>query len=224
MLTYKCQCSQRGYFYFMVITEELRKEYFDALNNQEMSWNAQPMTEFRINHPLEYQYINSVYHKRCKLKKDIKCLFSVSENVYFGTLTFDNEEDKKKEITKRKNAFKFLNNIFGLWCCVEEHGEDNGRYHLHCIGVFRQGKTFNDWFAWSGREDIKKIKKNQCNKVASYLCDYMSKASPRLRRNKLFVQVSRLYQKRKSLNNRGWNYQDKELDCRIKLVIGYALD
>ena len=183
--------------------ELIKKEYFNALYNQQNGSN-QSMVAFRLEHPKEYAVINAMYHKRVKVKQDIEVMTEMSLNkVYFGALTFDNEQDSKSESTKRKQGWRHLNNVFSMVLMIEEHGEENGRYHIHFVGVFKDGKTMEDFHNWnSGFSFIEKIISKK--KVARYLCNYVVKQVPRLRRNKCLLECSKQWKKAQSLRNYGF--------------------
>ena len=179
----------------MNVSEQVRNEYFNALYNQQFG-NTESMKKFREQYPDIYKVINAMYHKRVKVRKDIECMRHYSNNkVYFGALTFQESKDQNKDISKRRECFRFLNSVFEMFLLVEEMGTDNGRYHVHYVGVFRSGKTFNDLFAWHSREDIQIVKSSRS--VARYLCNYIVKQVPRIRRNKTLVKVSKKYAKYK---------------------------
>lgn len=177
----------------MVLNEEVRKEYFNALYNQQNGY-SESMKVFKGKYPNEYAHINAIYHKRVKVKKDIETMRKLSNNnVYFGTLTFDESKDKKKIDSKRQETRRFLNKVFIMFLMVEELGAEEGRYHIHFCGVFKEGKRFNDFFKWHSRTDIQRVKSTRS--VARYLCDYMTKQVPRLRRNRTLVKCSKNYLK-----------------------------
>ena len=182
-----------GCFIFMEVSEEVRKEYFNALYNQQ-NGNNEPMKRFKASHFDVYKIINAMYHKRVKVLKDINVMREVSRNkVYFGSLTFNEIKDKNLLKSKRREVFNFLNTIFLCFLLVEEEGEHNQRYHVHYVGIFRDNKTFADLFAWHSREDIQRVK--SARSVARYLCNYIVKQVPRIRRNKTLIKVSEEYKK-----------------------------
>lgn len=178
----------------MLRLEEVKNEYFLAVINQQNGSN-ESMKVFREKYPNEYKIINAMYHKRVKLKQDIDIMIDMSCNeVYFGTLTFDSSQDSKSERTKRQQALRHLANFFLLYDFVEEYGEERGRYHIHFVGVFRHGKTIPDfkeqWHSF--------VKIDRCyskRKVARYICDYVVKQVPRIRRNKKLIECSKMYKK-----------------------------
>ena len=186
----------------MWVSEEVKKQYFDALINQQFG-SSESMKAFKRAYPDVYAMINSMYHKRVKVRKDIECMRHYSNNkVYFGSLTFEEGKDQNKITSKRQECFRFLNTIFEMFLLVEELGESNSRYHVHYVGVFREGKTFEDLFKWHSREDIQIVKSTRS--VAKYLCNYIVKQVPRIRRNKMLVKVSKRYAKAQYFNSIHW--------------------
>lgn len=193
----------------MAITEQIRSEYFNALYNQQFG-NNEPMKRFKGSFPNEYRLINNVYHARTKLLHDIGIMKRLSNNsIYWGTLTYNEDKDKNLIKSKRKEAEKHLNELFCLWVMVEEFGTDNGRYHIHFIGVFKFGKTFNDFFQWHSKKDIEKV--YNARKVARYLCDYMTKQMPRIRRNKNMIKYSKEYKTWQNMSKIGFQYADSKI-------------
>lgn len=177
----------------MEVSQELRTEYFNALYNQQ-NGNNEPMKRFRSAHYDLYKIINAMYHKRVKVLKDIQVMREVSCNkVYFGALTFNDLKDKNQEETKRKEVFRFLNTIFLCFLVVEEYGKESGRYHCHYVGIFKDNKSFDDLYKWHSREDCQRVK--SARSVARYLCNYIVKQVPRIRRNKNLIKVSKEMQK-----------------------------
>lgn len=204
----------------MVISEQIIKQYFNALVSQSND-SYMPMEMFKNEHPFEYKHITCIYHKRVKLRYDLNVMMALSNNkVYWGTLTYNDSKDKNKISSKRKEATRFLSNVFRLWLMVEEFGGDNGRYHIHFIGVFNEGKTFNDVFRWTSREDIQKVK--SITKVARYLCDYVTKNVPRIRRNKELIRCSNLMKKANYYE--GLGFQSIAAEYMNKLVEDYLVN
>lgn len=182
----------------MALLEEVKNEYFRAVINQQNGSN-ESMKVFREKYPNEYIIINAMYHKRVKLKHEIDVMIDMSNNsVFFGTLTFDSSQDSKSEKAKRHQALRHLADYFMLYVFVEEYGEDTGRYHIHFVGVFRHGKTIpdfkNDWHSFC---KIDKVYSKR--KVARYICDYVVKQIPRIRRNKKLIECSKMYQKARNI-------------------------
>lgn len=185
----------------MLDNNDVLNEYFSCLYNLQNN-NGEPMKRFRLEHPKEYDVINGAYHKRVKLMKIIDFMKTVGA-VYFGSLTFNDKEDAKSIPTKRKQAWRHLNAIFSVVAMVEELGFENGRYHIHFVGVFRDGKTFDDFFKWHSREDIQKVVSKQ--KTCRYLCDYISKEVPRIRQNGALIAGMKHYNKGKGWKENGFS-------------------
>lgn len=193
----------------MEVSQEIRQEYFTALYNQQ-NGNNEPMKRFRDAHYEVYKIINAMYHKRVKVLKDIEVMREVSRNkVYFGSLTFNEMKDNNQVKTKRKEVFTFLNTIFLCFLIVEENGEENERYHIHFVGIFKDGKSFEDLFKWHSREDIQRVK--SARSVARYLCNYIVKCVPRIRRNKVLIKISKDMKKARSWRDYGFDcFYDRE--------------
>ena len=187
----------------MEVSEEVRKAYFNALYNQQKGSN-ESMLLFKKEHADVYKIINAMYHKRVKVLRDIEAMREISNNkVYFGALTFNDLKDRNKITSKRKEVFNFLNTIFLCFLVVEESGLQNGRYHCHFVGVFKDNKHFADLYQWHSREDCQRVK--SARSVARYLCNYIVKEVPRLRRNKTLIKISEEMQK-----SRKWSLHFKE--------------
>lgn len=184
------------------ITQEIRNQYFNALYNQQ-NGNNEPMKRFKGEHHEIYKIINAMYHKRVKVLQEIKFMREASRNkVYFGALTFNEVKDKNQRTSKRREVFNFLNSIFLCFLVVEEEGELHGRYHCHFVGIFREDKHFEDLYKWHSREDCQRVKSPR--KVARYLCNYIVKQVPRIRRNKNLIELSNKFRKSRSWSNYGF--------------------
>ena len=167
-----------------MITKELLEEYYNALWDDTFNKTHWCIYSFKEKHPKEYSLLCAFHRKRTQLNKDVKIMLMYSPTIYFFTLTFKNEKDKNLITTKRKECFKFCNSIFALFVMVEEEGEENGRYHLHGLGVLRDGACMEDFYKWHSREDIKRLDENKISAKVKYLTNYLSKSVPRIRRNK----------------------------------------
>ena len=159
-----------------------------------------PMNIFKFMFPDVYHRIMSTLSKRSELKKNIEFMMVVSGGlVYFGDLTFDNEHISREEEDLRRKAIRYLNKYCKLWTMVEEHGEQNGRYHIHWIAVFKDKKTpkmlQEEWPCFAHYSRVKSV-----HGTAKYLCNYVSKQVPRIRRNKDLVQCMKLYKDVKHLD------------------------
>lgn len=185
-------------------TETLAREYFNALYNLQ-DGNKGPMDKFKSEHFELYQLVNANYHKRKKLRDNIKAMKSVSPNgcLCFGALTFDGEHDAQRIDVKRKQASRHLNKFMSAYLFVEEYGEEYGRYHIHFIGLLRDDVRYLDFCgSWHSRAQIEKV--ISIKRAVNYLTDYVVKQAPRIRRNKVLVDMFNHYQKSESWKRYGF--------------------
>ena len=166
--------------------QEIIALYVEAMRatNEE---DFEKLKVFKELFPVEYKRFSAVSRKRREVRKSIDAMQILGEEIYFGTLTFNNTKNLNKEEIKRKEAFEKLNGVFEYVLLVEEYGEDNGRYHVHFLGVFRKGMDFNSFVAcWPhSRQNLRLLKAGE--HIDKYLIKYMIKDLPRLRRNKRLV-------------------------------------
>lgn len=204
-------------------TETLAREYFSALYNLQ-DGNSGPMDRFKSEHFELYKVVNANYHKRKKLRENIKAMKSVSPNgsLCFGALTFDAEHDGYDAKTKRQQVGRHLNKYLSAYLFVEEYGEDNGRYHIHFIGLLRNSVTYLDFCnAWHSRAQIEKV--ISIKRAVNYLTDYVVKQAPRIRRNKVLVDMFNHYQKSESWKRYGFEKslaKDELESAIISLAMG----
>lgn len=151
------------------------------------------MRAFKKLFPNEYKRFSAVARKRCEIRKSVDAMGVLGRDVYFGTLTYNNAKNRNKEEIKRKEAFEKLNSVFEYVLLVEEYGEDTNRYHIHFLGVFRANKDFDSFKAvWShSRQNLRLLDSN--SKIDKYLCKYLTKDLPRLRRNKRLCGLVKRY-------------------------------
>lgn len=200
-------------------SEELKREYFNAVYNQQSGSN-EPMKIFKENHPELFAMVNAMYHRRKTIRENVYCMRKITNSdLVFGDLTYDNEHDKESAATKRKQATRYLNKCFDVYLFVEELGSEHERYHIHFIGVLKSGieyKTFLD--GWHSICHIQKVisVKNSIN----YLTDYVVKQVPRIRRNKKLVDAFKHYQKSLMWSRYGFkeSFAKDEIDNAINLV------
>ena len=179
------------------VTPDIVKKYYDAMRCANEYFDD-PMKEFIKEYPLAYKRLNSVHCKRVKINSNIEALRTLGLPLQFGTLTYDESKDHNKIESKRKEAFAYLNSIFKYVLLIEEYGENKGRYHVHFVGVYRENKTFEDFInGWHSRQNIETLHDDK--KVGAYLCKYLAKQTPRLRRNKALVSLERAFHKHKRL-------------------------
>lgn len=173
---------------------DILSEYYHAVSEACNFNDFAYLKDFKEKYPKQYKFYVCVHNKRSKVSKCISAMRLTNRDVYFGTLTFNETKNKNKRSSKRKEAFVKLNSVFKYVLLVEELGEEKGRYHIHFVGVFRDGKEFNDFVkVWHSRQNIEKI--NNINKVSNYLVKYVMKELPRIRRNKALIGLEREYRK-----------------------------
>lgn len=174
-----------------------------------------PMQLFKQKYPEQYKRFNAVHRRRATIHESISAMKIISDKIYFGTLTFNNAKNSNKLVCKRKEAFKRLNTEFEYVLLVEEYGEDNGRYHIHFLGLFKKDHDFDSFVrSWShSRQNLRLLNDNE--NVAQYLCKYLCKDLPRIRRNKALVSLARSYHAAKSLQRFFPNVE--EFSPRIKV-------
>lgn len=200
-------------------TEELKREYFNALYNLQ-DGNNTPMSIFKNAHKELYDLVNKNYHKRKILRENIYAMRMIDkDNIVFGALTFDEEHDKQSEETKRKQARRHLDKYMRCYLYVEELGEDKERYHIHFIGIMKPNKTYMDFNNnWHSRRQIEKV--IDYKRTINYLTNYVSKQAPRIRRSKELIRVFNHYKKSKSWRNYGFETfaKEEEQNAVIELV------
>lgn len=169
------------------------------------------MVNFKNTYPVEYKQLTSIYNARSKLYKCIK-LLNYCDDVYFGTITFNELKDKNSISSKRKETFKFLNTIYRCFVLIEEFGELNGRYHIHYIATKDINYSFQKFLSWHSYHQLTKVYNYN---VDMYLSNYVSKGAPRIRKNKNMIKLCNYYKHLKRLP-----YKE---DYRINMLIGYYL-
>lgn len=204
----------------LVITRDIIKEYYECVRCCAEHYFDVPMKEFKNAHPKEFARLSAIHHKRVALNKNVNALKELNEKIYFGTLTFKETKDHNKTETKRKEAFKFLNSLFEFVVLVEEEGSENGRYHIHFLGNFREGKSFNDFRkVWHSRQNLRELRQNE--NISQYLCKYMSKQVPRIRRNKKMIQLERSITKRSKLKRTFPTLYEQRVKSDIFLITAF---
>jgi len=194
----------------------LRDLYFRAIEDIVWYDDENTLLDLKERYPDEIAHFQRVGRMRKKVRLQIEALRSLNMDLYFGTLTFNSEKDANLETTKRREAFLRLNEVFLYFFLVEEYGEDNGRYHIHFVGVFRNGFGFDDFIkCWHSRQNLEKIEDTE--RVCKYMCKYVSKALPRLRRNKALVDYERAHTKVLKVRKM-WCYSGKNNRFERELV------
>lgn len=203
-------------------TEELAREYFHALYNLQDGYDI-PMKKFKAEHFELYQRVNQNYHKRKAIRENVYAMKQCSDGgLCFGTLTFSEEHNDQDVATKRKQASRHLNKYLSAYLFVEEYGEDNGRYHLHFIGLLKPGVEYLQFCSsWHSRAQIEKVV--SVKRAVNYLTDYVSKQAPRIRRNSILVAMFRHYQKSEMWKRYGFENsfaKEEEKQAVISLAMG----
>ncbi len=174
-----------------LIDKAIISKYYEAVRASTFGEYG-AMEAFALCYPKEYKRFSAVHRKRARIKTCIEAMKAISTEVYFGTLTFNGAKDENKRATKRKEAFKFLNRFFQYVLLVEEFGETKGRYHIHFVGTFKEGTTFQSFtHAWHSRQNLRELKGTE--NVSQYLCKYISKELPRVRCNKPLIALEKAY-------------------------------
>lgn len=167
------------------------------------------MADFKSLYPEEYKFLNSMLEKRKKIRRNVKAMRTMSDYIYWGTLTYDNEFNDLLETTKRKQALTFLNKHFVCWLLVEEYGTKSGRYHIHFLAIKEYACEVNyevmrsDWHSFI---EIERIPKWKQERKIKYLTNYITKNIPRIRRNKRLIALDNDYHHLDSLNRCGFDF------------------
>lgn len=175
--------------------------------------NFSAMDDFKKLYPQEYKFLNAMLEKRKKIRNNCKAMRSMSDNLYWGTLTYDNEFNDLLETTKRKQALTFLNKYFSCWLLVEEYGSKSNRYHIHFLAIKKYDFEINyeamrnDWHSFI---EIERIPKWKQEKKIKYLTNYITKNVPRIRRNKRLIALCEDWNRLQSLKRNGFNYYHED--------------
>lgn len=167
--------------------DSIREFYFFCLQERR-SGVYYPLDCFKKWFPKMFTRFQSIGNKRSLIKRDMEFMKKFSnKRLVFGSITFDNLLDVRTEEAKRKKAQRFLNRFLVMYELIEEYGEEHGRYHLHFLGVLDDNKTYiefhNEWPSFSYIAPVRSVKKS-----VSYLCGYLTKQVPRIRRNKVLTK------------------------------------
>lgn len=182
--------------YYKKIERSVVEAYFKALDIDSVCFGNANIKRFREKHESEYCYLHAFYRLRCEMYKDLEVMNKIGRVEWF-TLTFDNKRDKALISSKRKRATRFLNDLFIVYEMIEEFGEDNGRYHIHGFGVYKDTKSFDDFVKWPSRQKIETLNEKNLRKKVKYLTAYAVKALPRRRRSKSLVFLVNDYKRKK---------------------------
>ena len=209
----------------LTITKEQYDEWRNAIYNAQ-SGHTQSVNNFKSKYPELFKHISSMLRKRTKLKSIIEAYKTISEYIYWGSLTWDNEHNDLEEKTKRKQALRFFDKFFKLYTFVEEYGEENGRYHIHFLGVLRDKDiTYESMYScWHSRSEIECLKPYQCSKKVKYLTKYCVKQVPRVRMDKRSVKLLKQHKRYKHMTGIGFSFFESEYNEQIRDVKEFACE
>ena len=188
------------------ITEEQYKLWNDAITCAQFG-NSYSIKQFKDSYPDLYRHMTSMLNKRTKICKTLQAYMSVCPFVYWGDLTFNEEEDRKDIKTKRKQVQRYLDKFFKLYLYVEEEGSENERWHIHYLGILRNDITFqmlyDSWHSISHCECIYKY--YEVKKKIKYITKYCVKQVPRIHMNTRSILLVKQYKRKKHWENIGFN-------------------
>lgn len=200
----------------LTISEEQYKQWNDAISCASFG-DCRPLKHYKELYPDLYRHMTSMLNKRTKISKTLQAYMSVCPFVYWGDLTFNEEEDVKDLGTKRKQVQRYLDKFFKLYLYVEEEGSENERWHIHYLGILRDGISFNDlyngWHSISHCECIYKY--YEVKKKIKYITKYCVKQVPRVHMSKRSIQLLKDYKKSKMWHNLGFEGLSKEYWMQI---------
>lgn len=176
--------------------EQSKRDFYFYCLKKRNSGVYYPLDKFKEWFPDMFHSMQAILNKRSIIKEDLVIFKAISKRVVFGSLTFSNNNLKNNEYLMRKKAQRYLDKCLTLYDIVEEHGSLKGRYHVHYLGILKDNITYIDFH--NGWEDISYIEavkssKKDIKKVSKYLCDYVVKQVPKIRRTKQFTKVKKLY-------------------------------
>lgn len=175
--------------------QSLRDFYFYCLKERNEG-NYYSLDWFRKYFPTFFHKMQAILNKRTLIRRDIEIMKAVSKRVVFGALTFSDKNLKENEKNMLKKAQRYLEKYLSAYEIIEEYGQEHDRYHIHYIGIMRDNLTYiefhNGWEDYSYIEAVKSSAKDK-KKVSKYLCDYVIKQVPHIRRNKLLTDLIKKY-------------------------------
>lgn len=191
-IDYKNEQSKRD-FYFYCLKKRNNGVYY-------------PLDKFKEWFPKDFRTLQTILNKRSIIKEDLTIMKTISKRVVFGSLTFSEKNLLPREDLMKRKAQRYLDKCLTLYDIVEEHGTLKGRYHVHYLGILKDNLTYIDFH--NGWEDISYIEavkssKKDIKKVSKYLCDYVVKQVPKIRRTKQFTKVKKLYKEYTKLIEHG---------------------
>lgn len=193
------------------ITQEQYKEWNNAVLCATSS-NSYGLKLFKEKYPDLYRHMTSMLNKRTKISNTLKAFMSVSPFVYWGALTFNEEQDVKDLGTKRKQVRRFLDKFFKVYLYVEELGSENERFHVHFLGLLKDGITFDlmrdNWHSFIQIECLYKY--YDVKKKIKYVTKYAVKQVPRIHMNTRALQLCKDYRKHRRWQNLGFDCFKKD--------------
>ena len=188
------------------ITQEQYKLWNDAITCAQFG-NNYSLKQFKEAYPDLYRHMTSMLNKRTKISKTLQAFMSVCPYVYWGDLTFNEEEDIKDIKTKRKQVQRYLDKYFKLYLYVEELGEDNERWHVHYLGILRNDITYEElysnWHSISHCECLYGY--SSIKKKIKYITKYCVKQVPRIHMSKRAIVLLKQYKVKKHWENIGFD-------------------
>lgn len=155
------------------------------------------LDKFKEWFPKMFHDMQAILNKRTLIKRDIAIMKEVSKRVVFGALTFSDSNLSVNEKNMRKKAQRYLDKTLSAYEIIEEHGQVNTeRYHIHFLGILRDNLTYIEFHnGWEDFTFIEAVKngKYDLKKVSKYLCDYVLKQVPSIRRNKTMLELIKKY-------------------------------
>lgn len=176
--------------------QSVRDFYFYCLRERN-NGNYYSLDCFKKWFPDMFKNMQAILNKRTLIKRDLEIMKALSPNVVFGALTFSDSNLTDNEANMRKRAQRYLDKCMKVYEIVEEHGTQNTeRYHVHYLGILKDDLTYIDfhtgWEDYSYIEKVRNTKKDN-KKVSKYLCDYVVKQVPTIRRTKRLTKLIEAY-------------------------------
>lgn len=191
----------------ITITDEQFKEWNDAITCAEFG-SSGSIKLFANKYPDLYKHMSSMLRKRTKLRSTIQAYRDISCYIYWGALTWNEEQDSLCERTKRAQALRFFDKFFKLYTFVEEYGEEEGRYHIHFFGILKDSSITYDlmrdnWHSYLQVECLYKY--YDIKKKITYVTKYCVKQVPRIRMDKRSIKLLKDYKLNKHWINIGFD-------------------
>lgn len=190
------------------IIKEFNNAYLSSVND-----SGYALGLFKEKYPKEYKTITAMYRKRSAIRDTLELMQYVSKDIYWFTLTFNNERDDSLVKTKCRQAQRFLNEICTCYVMVEELGSEKERYHIHGFLTFSEDYGFDDFRKWHSRQNLKKL--DYYGGKVKYLTKYTTKSVPRIRRSKLLSILYTYHSKHKGLKRHFRKMYEREINERI---------